>query len=81
MVFLRFPEHSGGPLQWGRTIPDPSHPRENRSCESFHGQMRGDLLNGEIFQALREAQIILDKSRNCYDIKRPQSARASITCA
>jgi putative transposase len=36
--------------------------------------MRDELLNGEIFYALREAQIIIERWRKHYDIKRPNSA-------
>ena len=36
----------------------PGSPWENRYCESFNGRMRNELLNGEIFCSLREAQTI-----------------------
>ena len=32
---------------------------ENGYCESFNGRMTDELLNGEIFYSLREAQIII----------------------
>jgi transposase InsO family protein len=37
---------------------EPGSPWENGYCESFNGRMRDELLNGEIFYSLREAQII-----------------------
>ena len=43
-------------------------------CESFNGRMRDELLNGEIFYSLREAQIIIERWRNHYNTKRPHSA-------
>jgi len=36
-------------------------PWENGYCESFNGRMRDELLNGEIFYSLREAQIIIER--------------------
>ncbi|WP_245231212.1 integrase core domain-containing protein [Parasedimentitalea huanghaiensis] len=37
-------------------------------------RMRDELLNGEIFYSLREAQIIIESWRNHYNTKRPHSA-------
>ena len=53
---------------------EPGSPWENGYCESFNGRMRDELLNGEIFYSLREAQIIIEKWRNHYKTKRPHSA-------
>ena len=53
---------------------EPGSPWENGYCESFNGRMRDELLNGEIFYSLREAQIIIERSRNHYNTKRPHSA-------
>lgn len=36
--------------------------------------MRDELLNGEVFYSLREAQIIIERWRNHYNTKRPHSA-------
>ena len=36
--------------------------------------MRDELLNGEIFYSLREAQIIIEEWRRHYNTKRPHSA-------
>jgi putative transposase len=36
--------------------------------------MRDELLNGEIFYSLREAQIIIEKWRNHYNTKLRHSA-------
>ena len=46
---------------------EPGSPWENGYCESFNGRMRDELLNGEIFYSLREAQIIIERWRNHYN--------------
>jgi putative transposase len=46
-------------------------PWENGYCKSFNGRMRDELLNGDIFYSLREAQIIIESwnlSGHCYAI-------------
>ena len=53
---------------------EPGSPWENGYCESFNGRMRDELLNGEIFYSLREAQIIIERWMNHYNTKRPHSA-------
>lgn len=39
---------------------EPGSPWENGYVESFNARMRDELLNGEIFHSLREAQIIIE---------------------
>jgi transposase InsO family protein len=41
----------------------PDSPWENGYCESFNARFRDDLLNGEVFYTLREAQILVEKWR------------------
>ncbi len=53
-------------------VPDP--PSENGYCESFDACFRDELLNGEIFYILKEAQIIIEEWRKHYNTKRPHSA-------
>ena len=53
---------------------EPGSPWENGYCESFNGGMRDELLNGEIFYSLREAQIIIEEWRKHYNTERPHSA-------
>lgn len=53
---------------------EPGSPWENGYCESFNGRFRNELLNGEIFYSLREAQIIIEEWRRHYNTKRPHSA-------
>ena len=43
-------------------------------CESFNGRFRDELLNGEVFYNLKEAQIIIEEWRKHYNTKRPHSA-------
>jgi len=53
---------------------EPGSPWENGYCESFNGRFRDELLNGELFYSLREAQIIIEEWRRHYNTKRPHSA-------
>jgi len=52
----------------------PGSPRENGYCESFNARFRDELLNGELFYTLKEAQIIIEKWRKHYNTRRPHSA-------
>ena len=47
---------------------------ENGYCESFNGKLRDELLNGEIFYTLREAQVRIERRRVFYNTERPHSA-------
>ncbi len=49
-------------------------PWENGYCESFNGKLRDELLNGEIFYTLREAQVFIEQWRVHYNTIRPHSA-------
>jgi len=53
---------------------EPGSPWENGYCKSFNGKLRDELLNGEIFYSLREAQLIIEQSRVHYNTRRPHSA-------
>lgn len=53
---------------------EPGSPWENGYVESFNARLRDELLNGEIFYSLREAQIIIENWRKHYNTKRPHSA-------
>ena len=46
----------------------------NGYCESFNARFRDELLNGEIFYTLKEAQIIIEQWRCHYNTNRPHSA-------
>ncbi|MEM9100241.1 MAG: IS3 family transposase, partial [Pseudomonadota bacterium] len=43
-------------------------------CESFNARFRDELLDGEIFYSLREAQILIEQWRRHYKTIRPHSA-------
>lgn len=53
---------------------EPGSPWENGYCESFNGKMRDQLLNGELFYTLKEAQIIIERWRIHYNTIRPHSS-------
>ena len=53
---------------------EPGSPWENGYCESFNARLRDELLNGEVFYTLKEAQIIIEQWRKHYNTKRPHSA-------
>ncbi|WP_421701028.1 IS3 family transposase [Aliiroseovarius sp.] len=53
---------------------EPGSPWENGYCESFNARFRDELLNGEVFYSLREAQILIEQWRKHYNTKRPHSA-------
>jgi putative transposase len=52
----------------------PGRPWENGYCESFNARFRDELLNGELFYTLREAQILIEQWRKHYNTTRPHSA-------
>ena len=52
----------------------PGSPWENGYCESFNARFRDELLNGEVFYTLREAQILIERWRHHYNSVRPHSA-------
>ena len=45
----------------------PGSPWENGYCESFNGRLRDELLNGELFYTLHEAQVIIESWRREYN--------------
>ena len=53
---------------------EPGSPWENGYNESFNGRLRDELLNGEIFYTLKEAQIVIEQWRRHYNTVRPHSA-------
>ena len=53
---------------------EPGSPWENGYIESFNGKMRDELLNGEIFDTLQEARVLIEAWRREYNQVRPHSA-------
>ena len=52
----------------------PGSPWENGFIESFNARLRDELLDGEIFYTLREAQIIIESWRRHYNTVRPHAS-------
>ncbi len=50
---------------------EPGSPWENGYIESFNARFRDELLNGEIFYSLREAQIVIKQWRLALQHKAP----------
>ena len=53
---------------------EPGSPWENGYIESFNGKLRDELLNGEVFSTLNEAQVLIAQWRNHYNCYRPHSS-------
>jgi transposase InsO family protein len=53
---------------------EPGSPWENGYNESFNGRLRDELLNGETFYTLKEAQVILEQWRHHYNHIRPHTS-------
>src|SRR5262249_48769307 len=49
-------------------------PWENGYIESFNARLRDELLDGEIFYTLREAQIVIESWRRHYNTIRPHAS-------
>ena len=49
-------------------------PLENGYIESFNGRLRDELLNGEIFETMLEAKVLIELWRVTYNTIRPHSA-------
>lgn len=53
---------------------EPGSPWENGYIESFNSKLRDELLNGESFDSLTEAKIIIEQWRYHYNKVRPHSS-------
>ena len=53
---------------------EPGGPWENGHIESFNGKMRDEPLNGEIFDTILEAGVIIERWRKTYNTIRPHSS-------
>lgn len=53
---------------------EPGSPWENGYVESFNARLRDELLNGEIFYSLCEAQIVIENWRRHYNAVRPHQS-------
>lgn len=52
----------------------PGSPWENGYAESFHGRLRDELLNAEVFADVREARALAATWRDEYNHHRPHSS-------
>jgi transposase InsO family protein len=53
---------------------EPGSPWENGYCESFNSKLRDELLNGEMFFSLAEAQVLIEAWRRHFNAVRPHSS-------
>lgn len=52
----------------------PGSPWENGFIESFNARLRDELLDGEIFYSLKEAQVVIESWRRHYNTLRPHGS-------
>jgi len=52
----------------------PGSPWENGFIESFNARLRDELLDGEIFYTLREAQVVIESWRRHFNTVRPHGS-------
>ncbi len=53
---------------------EPGSPWENGYIESFNGKLRDELLNGDIFDILFKAKVLIEQWRIEYNTIRPHSS-------
>ena len=61
-------------LSIGPLYIEPGSPWEKGYVESFNSKLRDELLVREVFDTLREAQILIERWRVHYNTVRPHSA-------
>jgi putative transposase len=52
----------------------PGSPWENGYIESFNGKLRDELLDGEVFNTVAEARVLIERWRRHYNTVRPHRA-------
>jgi transposase InsO family protein len=60
---------------------EPGSPWENGYAESFHGKLRDELLESELFTCLAEAKMLSSQWRLEYNHRRPHSSLGYVTPA
>jgi putative transposase len=58
---------------------DPGCPWQNGFQESFHGKLRDEFLNREVFASVQEAKVRLESQRRWYNEERPHSSLKYLT--
>lgn len=56
---------------------EPGSPWENGSIESFHGKLRDELLDGEIFSTILDSKVPVAQWRRHYNTVGPYSSWAT----
>ena len=56
------------------TFIEPGSPWENGYIEFFNGKIQDKLLSGEIFDTMKEAQVVIERLRWYHNTTRPHSA-------
>jgi transposase InsO family protein len=59
----------------------PGSPWENGYAESFMSRFRDELLNLEVFNSRREAEVLIERYRREYNLERPHSSLGYLTPA
>ena len=57
----------------GTIFIDPGSPWQNAWIESFNGRLRDELLNGQHFDTLLEAKVLIEDWRIDYNMNRPHT--------
>jgi len=65
----------------GTLYIEPASPWENGYIESFHGRLRDELLNRELFYSVKEAKVLVENWRMEYNNHRPHSSLRYMTPA
>jgi len=60
--------------QVGTLYITPGSPWQNGYAESFHGKLRDECLNREVFTSLAEARVVIEQWRRHYNTQRPHSS-------
>jgi putative transposase len=58
----------------GTVFIDPGCPWQNGFVESFNGRLRDEYLNGQLFDSVLEARVLLERWRLDYNANRPHSS-------
>src|SRR3954469_24088163 len=58
----------------GTLYIEPASPWENGYAESFHGKLRDELLDAEVFDHARHAKILAEEWKSQYNHRRPHSS-------
>ena len=58
----------------GTLYIEPGSPWENGYVESFNGKLSDELLDGEVFDTLLEAKVLIERWRRSYNTVRPRSS-------